>query len=361
MRKINKYIRRVIGYLKKQLFFLKVLTRTKNKPDRDKVVFLSIENIRLDRYLANLITFFKLNNFTIYLPRDKNLINKIYSKKGEAKYMYLVLDGYVKFGTPNKALEILYFNKNQLSNNYYRGNQSANSYFVPMSEYPLMYSNYSSKQLIKTKELRNCSVFMSGNFTKESYNKISHDNIFDVLSRRAVYDYIIKQAYFKKLKNLKELTIPSEKITNKKVYLVDTHNDFSIELNSLKSILIKFDFYMALPGVVIPQSHNLVEAMSVGCIPIIHKTYANLYIPKLEHMKNCMVYSTFDDLNIIISKAFNLEKEQIVFLRAHVLHYYKQFLSPKEVIKNVTKAGIKKLYIQAEQESVRLLKLNIKK
>ena len=60
----------------------------------------------------------------------------------------------------------------------------------------------------------------------------------------------------------------------------------------LRPTLAKFRYYMAYPGVFMPFSHNVFEAMSVGCIPIIEDKYADLFQPKLEHLKNSFKFST---------------------------------------------------------------------
>lgn len=59
----------------------------------------------------------------------------------------------------------------------------------------------------------------------------------------------------------------------------------------LRPILAKFRYSMAFNGVFMPFSHNVIEAMSVGCIPIIEYKYADLIQLKLEHLKNSFIFS----------------------------------------------------------------------
>ena len=333
--------------------------KTTKQKDKDKLVFIDITNMRLDRYVGNLITFFKICGYTVCLPRNKNLIYSLSSKRGEVKYASWVIDKDVKFKKPIKNKDVLYLSDKMLSNNYFNtSGTNKNSYYIPMSEYPLMYHNYLSRKEIKTSIARNCSIFMSGNFSKDSYYQISNDNVFNILSRREIYDFVILKNYYKKLSSVKYFELPIAEIEEYKVYLINRHTDFSIDLYKLKSILIKFDFFMALPGVVMPQSHNLIEAMSVGCIPIMHKTYADLLTPQLTHLENCLVYSTLLELDTLINEAFKLPQEQIREMRKNVIRYYLEHLTPESVVKTILDSEFQILYVQAEQKSVALLKKN---
>ena len=67
----------VINYL----YFLKVIMTTFFTKPKDKKVFFDISEIELNRYLYNLLFFFKINDYTIYIPKNIELIGKLSKKK----------------------------------------------------------------------------------------------------------------------------------------------------------------------------------------------------------------------------------------------------------------------------------------
>ena len=135
--------------------------------------------------------------------------------------------------------------------------------------------------------------------------------------------------------------------------LVDTSKEFSIELEELKIILTKFDFFLALPGIIIPQCHNLIEAMSAGCIPVLHSCYAKLLVPNLEHGVNALIYNDLDELNVLILSGFLLSEKEVLKLRLNCINYYKINLTPMQVVSKIEKNKFSKIYIQAEHLSLR--------
>lgn len=266
------------------------------------------------------------------------------------------MDCNVKFGRPDFSDYGLIFESNQLSNNYYyEKNSNDHSYHIPMSEYPLLYNDFNKKKEVDAFVLRNRSAFMSGNFDKTRYNKISNDNIFEIINRREIYEHVVKKEYYQKVSSFNEIDQEYSQLIEHKVYLINRISDFSIKIDRLKEVLIKFDFFIALPGVVIPEAHNLIEAMSVGCIPIIHETYADLLIPKLENMKNALVYNSLEQFDQIINDFIGFDEKKVCLLRKKVLEYYEGYLTPNAVINNITKENINMLYIQAEHKSLKLL------
>ena len=82
-----------------------------------------------------------------------------------------------------------------------------------------------------------------------------------------------------------------------------------------------------------PWCHNTVEAMSVGTIPIIE--YGNLYDPALEHMKNCIRYSTYEELKNAMNLVLNMDRREIEQLRKNVTEYYNRYLSTDSITKNI--------------------------
>ncbi|SKB76394.1 hypothetical protein SAMN05660903_02459 [Salegentibacter salinarum] len=333
-----------------------ILKRFESVPKNQKKVFIEIDHITLNRYLYNFIKFFTLNNYTVYIPKNKRVISVLNQKKGEFVYGSWILKERVRIGEPENA--DLVIGKNQLSNNYFRG-KVGNSYHVPMSEYPGIYRHGFFNEVESIQLKRKRSIFMSGNIDAAFYNNISKAGFFEIPSRSQVADFLKKKPYSLEFNNLLELKSFINEEADYKVVLVDTSKQFRIPLKELKNILQKFNFYLALPGILIPQSHNLIEAMSVGCIPVIHRTYAELMFPPLKNMETALVYDSWSELDEIILYSFNLEKSILNSLRENVLEYFSKYLSPGAVVKKIEENDFSTIYIQAEEESLTLLKKDI--
>src|SRR5690606_19727615 len=111
-------------------------------------------------------------------------------------------------------------------------------------------------------------------------------------------------------------------------------------------------FIVVPPGVVMPQTHFIVEGMAVGCIPILQ--YRKMFYPPLEHLKNCLYFDDEKGLEEIVTQAINMSAAQVTELRSNVLEYYSRFLSPASVVKNVLDPAVRDIYLNAEAESVKL-------
>lgn len=348
--------RLVINYFS----FARIIIITFFTKPKGKKVFLDISEIDLNRYLYNLVLFFKLNDYTVYIPKNKKLIGKLVKKNGEFKYASWILNNDVKIGIPKGSENVCFHYKEQLSNDYFNENfyYNPDCYRVPMSQYPLMYSHLDIESNIDVLQKRKKSLFMSGNFDAIRYKEISEGGFFDILNRREVVDFIYEQKYYHNLASFDDLMEFIQSPIDCKVILVDTCKDFSIDLNKLMEILKAFDFFLALPGIVIPQSHNLIEAMAMGCIPIMHKTYANLFSPSLKHDETALIYENKEDLDRLVKEIFSKGDDVIVRLRENVIDYYNTYLSPKAVIDTITKKKYSKVIIQAEHVSLGLVKLH---
>ena len=94
----------------------------------------------------------------------------------------------------------------------------------------------------------------------------------------------------------------------------------------------------------------------MGCIPIIHKTYADLMFPTLKHLETALVYDSMGELDELIIKSINLREDQIKSLEYNVQEYYSKHLSPAAVVKKIEENDFSKIYIQAEEKSLALIK-----
>lgn len=350
----NKVERLVVdNFIYMKFILINSCTRPKTK-----AVFLDITEIELNRYLSNLIKFFKLAGYTIYIPKNKKLICRLAASKGEFRYASFILKEDVKFGSPKNIENLFFITKEQLSNDYYNAFfQNKNGiYHVPMSQYPEMYYNSEDYLKIDFITKRKRSLFLAGNFNPLYYKNIANDGFFKILSRREIVDFMYKQKYYHSLPSLAHLSKFMENTVDFKVILIDSTKDFQIKTDEFKKVLKEFDFFMALPGIEIPQSHNLIEAMAMGCIPFIHRTYANLFYPPLQNNETAFIYETKQELDNLIKEAFNITESDVLSLRVNVLKYYKTYLSPEAVVESIVTNDYIKIIVQAENVSVNLLR-----
>ncbi len=118
-------------------------------------------------------------------------------------------------------------------------------------------------------------------------------------------------------------------------------------------------FFLAAPGVAVPMCHNVVEAMSVGAVPVLN--YPEQFDPPLEHRVNCLAFSTADELTRCVREALSMDEGRVAALRLGALAYYKRYLSPEAVVGSIlrSKETVTTLLLNAEQRSVELLERRI--
>jgi hypothetical protein len=256
----------------------------------------------------------------------------LHRKKGEFIYASWILKENIKIGMPKYPDLII--TKEQLSNDYF-SEASAMSFHIPMSEYPGNYKDKFEVSIGSIDENRKSCVFMAGIIISEIYSAISRMRFFDISSRNEVYAFVKSKEYFLPVLSLQSLSNFIKGNIDEKAIWIDTSKNFRIPPENLKEVLKRFNFFLGLPGVLIPQCHNLIEAFSVGCIPILHSTYADCMKPKLEDNNYAFTFRDVEDLNEIFYSVFSLDEQSIISLRQNVLKYYNLHLSPSAVISNL--------------------------
>lgn len=66
-------------------------------------------------------------------------------------------------------------------------------------------------------------------------------------------------------------------------------------------MLASADFFLCQPGEIMPQCHNIVEAMAVGTIPLTN--YPDWLSPPLVDGREALVFDTFASLDAAVTRA----------------------------------------------------------
>lgn len=123
----------------------------------------------------------------------------------------------------------------------------------------------------------------------------------------------------------------------------------------LRPTIARYSFFIACPGVDMPLSHNLIEAMSVGAIPIIHQEYSDMLVPQLQDMTNALIYNN-ENFMEVIQKALSLDTAQITAMAVEVKSYYDLHLTPKGIVEKLVSPDYKEYFLNAERTSVGMMK-----
>ena len=194
-----------------------------------------------------------------------------------------------------------------------------------------------SDELKKSK--RTIKISFSGKAGQRMYADIRVKTFFDVMSRIEVLELIVKEfpgvtRHFKTTsdKVMIDQILNSDIATNEIIVSEVKTNE-----KDWLRFLWKSHFFVCPPGARMPWSHNCVEAMSAGAIPILQ--YGSLFHPSLEHRKNCLCYTNCDELKTAINTALAMEPAEIEMMRKNVFDYYNAYLSASAIT-----AGINNFY-----------------
>ena len=140
-----------------------------------------------------------------------------------------------------------------------------------------------------------------------------------------------------------------------------------IEVDYWMDVLSSASFFVAGPGICMPMSHNVIEAMSVGTIPIVE--YPNLFTPSLNEEAACVPFDGRHSFRQVVERCLKLDDDVVESHRQRVLDYYRTYLDVQTVSRKLQSAvlpsadksqtsqrPIRRVSIIAEQESVAALK-----
>ena len=336
--------------------YRKLKRKTDKVVHNKKVAVLKISNPDFyTRYSYTLVRYFSIEGFNIYCPTfGYNFFRKT-CKSGFFSLAYE--ENLLIFDKPPTDCEIVVeLNDNNLSPDYFHAhfmqNAGKNTYHIPMIMHPEFYRKRMWNKSVNPVKKRKKSIFMAGSFYRKAYREIKHTP-FKIESRTEVYDYLKENKLLTKVNSFEDLQILLKSNSDNFCVIVDS---FRIDRNELRETISHFDYYLALPGVVMPLSHNLIEALSVGSIPIIHEEYAQLMIPNLKHMHNAIVYNNIEDLPDKIKLAYNLDDKVLSKMKNNASKYYQENLSVSAVVDKITSKEYDLMYLLAEHGSVGILK-----
>ncbi|TWT76319.1 hypothetical protein CA13_68120 [Planctomycetes bacterium CA13] len=106
-----------------------------------------------------------------------------------------------------------------------------------------------------------------------------------------------------------------------------------IESKDWLPFLAKHSFFVCCPGAAQPMCHNLIEAMSVGTIPLIE--YGDRMRPELEDGVTAVCFRGADGLHDALDRIDQMPPKQVETLSRSVAQYYDQHLCGKRFLKSL--------------------------
>jgi hypothetical protein len=354
MSKLLKFVKRAQNKIGRKVLDVKMFTVVlsrilKKKQDSNKSgksIWLDI-NDNYERYTYILTKYFEIEGFKVYMKANPMFILSL----GDPYAKSIVEENQTIFSflKPEHAVAT-FSDKNSdsklISNDYFSTiyNKSDNSYHIPLGMHPNMYKGlWNANQPVTN---RIFSVFFAGDFNEVSYKRLKRQSKFK-MADRITLKYLLKTLpntmFPKTYQELNELG-------KYQIHIVDRTN-FDIPQEALRSTISQYNFFIACPGVAMPLSHNIFEAMSVGTTPILHKDYANMFNPALIDHENALIYEdeTFLD---VIKQAIGIPDEDAAKMNRHTLEYYNQHLTPKAIVQKLIDNDTNTYYLNAERASV---------
>jgi hypothetical protein len=362
MKSLRKLLTRIKNKLGRKLYdvylFFLYLKRHLNKeyerPSSKPCVWLDINGNSYVRYSYTLTKYFELEGYQVYMRPNASFLlslgdnyarlilqeNKTWFSAKKPKHAIAAFSDREK-GNPD-----LKFISNDYFSSIYKKDETA--YHIPIGLHPNMYRKGTWNTPITPSE-RTASVFFAGNFDELEYKRLEAENKFKMMDRVRIGTLI------RSLPNCRVPKTTEELMGNRHAGTIDIVDkaNFTVPSNTLRQTIAKYYYFLACPGVAMPLSHNVYEAMSAGTIPIIHKAYAAMFSPALEHRINAFFYDD-DTLLDAMKEALQLPVELLQQMVLNVESYYANHLTPHAIVGELVNPKYRVCFLNAERKSAEL-------
>ncbi|WP_149497273.1 glycosyltransferase family protein [Roseiconus lacunae] len=192
----------------------------------------------------------------------------------------------------------------------------------PMHPNQISVRTLADRNRLRSREKR--GIFFAGN-QKQRYGRAKMQNHFGVLSRLEIVA-TLREAFPELLDAQRE----------DRLVLVDTSVE-KIEQQKWISKLAEHQFFVCCPGASQPMCHNVIEAMSVGVIPIIE--YDDRFYPSLQDGENCIAFRGRRGLVHAVKRIQSMTRLERDRMSANVCRYFDRNLDGCEFLGKLFRAG----------------------
>lgn len=204
----------------------------------------------------------------------------------------------------------------EIKRDYYSSLQNAGQKVMPYFAHPEFYRRGLYKVVQKLRRnRRSIRIFFAGTYSRQAY---ASDFEFPILSRDVIIDCVLSQ--FKSEIHSGQISLEIASDTR------DTLSKYSLTPEEYLKKISQADFFICPPGWRMPHSHNMIEAMSVGAIPITN--YSQYIKPSMHPGCDCLAFDTIEDLVGVLKVALAMTIREIEIMRENVISYYDAFLDP---------------------------------
>jgi hypothetical protein len=211
--------------------------------------------------------------------------------------------------------------------------------FLPILFHPDMISRSVYRQASKIAENteRNIGILFAGNCDPKTYDNQIINSQFGLLNRHKLHELARRLperlTFFPESRAQFEKARASGKLENRLVW-IDT-NRFRIPQQEWLHLMGDAQYFVSTPGVRYPYCQNLNEAMACGAVPIVE--YPDLYVPQLEHHKNCIAFHGTDGFAGSIEAILATRNEREWQMRsADAIQYHQLHLSLEHASQTIT-------------------------
>jgi hypothetical protein len=337
------------------VFVRRFLSKKNNYNTGRPSVWLDIHD-NYERYTYLLAKLFELEGYQVVMRPNLKFLFSF----GEHYLNHILTEKIVLFSARKPPNAIAVFSDrisnlhvdNFISKDYFSTiyEEDANSYHIPIGLHPTMYGNGLWNSPIKPTH-RKKAVFFAGQFDEFEYKRLRSKGKFNMPDR------IHLRNLLKKLPNTTFPKSQQELIANSKDGQIDIveRSNFSVPTTVLRQTIAGYSFFIACPGVAMPISHNIYEAMSVKTIPIIHRDYAQMFHPPLTDYKNAILYGDHN-FTAKMQEVVLMDQKKINEMVAEVTTYYNTNLTPKAIVRKLMNPRASRYFLNAERASVSLMK-----
>ena len=208
----------------------------------------------------------------------------------------------------------------QLERRYYSAPRGPDLFVLPYFAHPDFYQQGMAdvaRRLAGRAGPRAVTLFFSGTVDGEHYAAAAR---FAILTRPPIIEHLEQRLAAAALAGLKART---ELFT---IHDVSPQARHRFTLPEFLARLAGADFCLCPPGCGMPHSHNLIEAMAVGTIPITN--YAQFMSPPLRHGVDCLAFETLDELDRVLELLATIDQATVTRMRQGVMDYYARYLAP---------------------------------